>query len=114
MTQNEFKSWFEGFAENIGGAPTEAQWQRIKARVAEIDGSATTQFIFERRYVPAWPVLPYPYTTSGTTAPLLPPYTITCGSASGRPTIGSIGQPVNSASAFHSLGVAEAQAMAEQ
>ena len=38
MTPQEFKAWFEGFTEAFTGCPTKAQWTRIKARVAEIDG----------------------------------------------------------------------------
>jgi hypothetical protein len=37
VTAAEFKAWFEGFAENIAYAPTGDQWERIKARVAELD-----------------------------------------------------------------------------
>jgi hypothetical protein len=36
MTPNEFKLWFEGYAEALNGLPTEAQWARIKERVAQI------------------------------------------------------------------------------
>ena len=38
MTPKEFKAWFDGFTEEISGLPSEKQWDRIKARVAEIDG----------------------------------------------------------------------------
>lgn len=33
----EFLSWFSGFAENIEGAPTEKQWERVKAKIAELE-----------------------------------------------------------------------------
>ncbi len=33
MTLAEFKAWFEGFTESMEGAPTEAQFERIKAKV---------------------------------------------------------------------------------
>lgn len=56
MTPNEFKAWFDGFTEAFTGCPTKAQWTRIKARVAEIDGKPTTQTIYLDRYV-----RPYPY-----------------------------------------------------
>ena len=59
MTLAEFKAWFEGFTESMSKAPNEAQWKRIKARVKEIDGTATTERIFVDRY---WPtVRPYWY-----------------------------------------------------
>ena len=61
MTLNEFKAWFEGFSENLGEAPTKAQWKRIKARINEIDGSPVSPLIVERH----WPY-PYPITTFST------------------------------------------------
>lgn len=54
MTLAEFKAWFEGFTESMDGAPDEKQWDRIKARVKEIDGVNITQPVFIDRYV-------YPY-----------------------------------------------------
>ena len=39
MTLDQFKAWFAGFAENIDYAPTRDQWDRVKAKVAEITGS---------------------------------------------------------------------------
>ncbi len=63
MTLSEFKAWFEGFTEGMAGAPDEDQWKRIKARVAEIDGTVTTYPIFVDRYVEPyrryWPSVPY-------------------------------------------------------
>lgn len=32
----EFLAWFDGFSENIEGAPTEKQWTRIKERIARL------------------------------------------------------------------------------
>ena len=40
MTPEEFKPWFEGFTEAMEGMPTEAQWEKIKQRVGEIDGNS--------------------------------------------------------------------------
>lgn len=54
MTLAEFKAWFEGFSELMEGAPSEKQWERIKARVAEIDGSVTTYPVFVERYIPPY------------------------------------------------------------
>lgn len=35
-TLAHFLSWFEGFSENVDIAPTAAQWERIKAKIADI------------------------------------------------------------------------------
>lgn len=63
MTPNEFKAWFDGFSESIDGAPSEKQWARMKARVAEIDGVPITYPVFVDRYAPYirhhWPSIPY-------------------------------------------------------
>lgn len=53
MTPSEFKAWFDGFTEALDGTPSKAQWARIKARVAEIDGRAVTREVFVDRY---WPL----------------------------------------------------------
>lgn len=77
MTQAEFKAWFEGFSENISGSPSKKQWERICARVAEIDGMPiTVPFYIDRwgpYFEPRWS------------------YTTTCGSTT---TIGQ-GQTVS-------------------
>ncbi|PDT47317.1 hypothetical protein CO661_14135 [Sinorhizobium fredii] len=57
MTLAEFKAWFEGFTEDMDGAPNEKQWKRIKARVKDIDGVAITKTVFIDRYVT--PYRPY-------------------------------------------------------
>lgn len=36
MTVDQFKAWFEGISENIEYAPSGFQWERIKAKVAEV------------------------------------------------------------------------------
>lgn len=36
MNSLQFKAWFKGFAENIGGVPNEKQWARIQERVGQI------------------------------------------------------------------------------
>lgn len=41
-TFHDFLVWFDGWAENIDGTPTEKQWTRLKAKVAEVR-SATPQ-----------------------------------------------------------------------
>ena len=67
MTPQEFKAWFDGFTEALGGVPSEAQWARIKARVAEIDGIAITYPIYVDRYWQQpryeWNPLVWPNTT---------------------------------------------------
>jgi len=50
MTPSEFKAWFDGFTEALEGVPSEKQWERIKARVAEIDGKPITERIYVDRY----------------------------------------------------------------
>lgn len=54
MKITEFKAWFEGFTENIEGAPTEAQFEKIRAKVAEIDGNPVTERVYLDRYVVPW------------------------------------------------------------
>lgn len=61
MTPSEFKAWFDGFTEAFTGCPTKAQWTRIKARVAEIDGKPVTERVYVDRYVPQYPYYPRPY-----------------------------------------------------
>lgn len=53
MTPQEFKAWFDGFTEAFTTCPTKAQWTRIKARVAEIDGKPVTERVYVDRYWPS-------------------------------------------------------------
>lgn len=55
MTLSEFKAWFEGYTEGLDGAPNEKQFERIKAKVAEITGTPITQTVFVDRYRDLWP-----------------------------------------------------------
>ncbi len=50
MTPQEFKAWFDGYTEALDGLPSKKQWDRIKSRVAEIDGKETTHTVFVNRY----------------------------------------------------------------
>ena len=50
MTLSEFKAWFEGYTEGLEGAPTKAQFDRIKEKVKEISGTPTSYPIFVDRY----------------------------------------------------------------
>jgi hypothetical protein len=36
MRPEEFKAWFSGFTEAIGGMPNEKQWERIKEQVGKL------------------------------------------------------------------------------
>jgi len=66
MTPQEFKAWFDGFTEFLQGPPNEDQWARIKARVAEIDGTPVTYPIYVHRYIePARPYWPYTVYSTG-------------------------------------------------
>lgn len=55
MNLQQFKSWFEGFTENISGTPTKAQWSRIKERVGEITADPMSHQVFIDRYVRPYP-----------------------------------------------------------
>lgn len=39
MTLSEFKAWFDGYTEDIVGPPTEAQWEKIKAKLIAAQAS---------------------------------------------------------------------------
>jgi hypothetical protein len=57
MTLSEFKAWFEGFTEDMSGAPNKKQWDRIKARVTEITGQSVSYPVIIDQYIR--PVRPY-------------------------------------------------------
>ncbi len=57
MTLTEFKAWFDGYTENLEGAPNGKQWKRIKEQVGKIDGTPITYPVYVERYVRPW----YPY-----------------------------------------------------
>lgn len=55
MTLSEFKAWFEGYTEGLEAAPTKAQFDRIKEKVKEINGTPITYPVYIDRYVePYW------------------------------------------------------------
>lgn len=104
MTPNEFRAWFDGFTEAFDGkVPTKTQWERIKARVAEIDGKPVTERVYVDRYWPTY-VKTYPSWS--------PTYTTTtCGGTGVGAVAGdsySLALGQNSISTFNS-----SQAMAE-
>ena len=61
MNLQEFKAWFEGFTESLECCPNEKQWNRIKARVSEIDGKEITERVYINRYYPYTHYYPYYY-----------------------------------------------------
>lgn len=70
MTLAEFKAWFEGFTEDMDGAPSAKQFEKIKAKVADINGVAVTERVFVDRYVPRYrDVWSWPYISVGTGNP---------------------------------------------
>ncbi len=54
MHMTEFKAWFEGFTEDMKGAPTKDQWAKIKKRVKKITPDYTPAPIFIERYARPW------------------------------------------------------------
>lgn len=64
MTFSEFKAWFEGYTEGLDGAPSEKQFERIKAKVAEITGAPITQTVFVDRYRDYYHHWGYPWFSS--------------------------------------------------
>lgn len=54
MTLSEFRAWFEGYTEGLEGAPTAAQFARIKEKVAQISGTPITERVYVDRYVNPW------------------------------------------------------------
>jgi len=109
MTPSEFKAWFDGFTEAFTGCPTKAQWTRIKARVAEIDGKPITHTVYVDRYVrPYWTYLGGGVCTtggisSGATGGSYAPALTNCSNQ-----IGSVGAAFNSSQAMADLGRYEA------
>ena len=56
MTASEFKAWFEVFSEAIEGLPTEAQWERIREKVATMSDPLNVPTIIN----PIYPIYPNP------------------------------------------------------
>ncbi|CDP50692.1 hypothetical protein [Devosia sp. DBB001] len=54
MSLMEFKCWFEGFTESIEGAPTEKQFERIKAKVKELAPEAKLTYRQKDGRDPIW------------------------------------------------------------
>lgn len=54
MHLSEFKAWFDGFTEEMDGAPTPKQWKKIKDRVKEITADYTPPTVFVDHYYRPW------------------------------------------------------------
>jgi hypothetical protein len=106
MTPGEFKAWFDGFTEAFTGCPTKAQWTRIKARVAEIDGKPVTERVYVDRYWPAY----RSYTTGGLWPVSNCATTSTANLVAGQNS--GIAQAFCSSNAMADLGRAEAKSLA--
>ena len=52
MTNGEFKAWFEGFSESIDGRPTIKQFEKIKEKIAMLDGSVAYHHWVDRYVYP--------------------------------------------------------------
>ena len=119
MTPQEFKAWFDGFTEAFDKVPTKAQWARIQARVAEIDGRAVTERVYVDRY---WPSVPYNHPWWHYQPSWVVPMTSTTGGASqsgslaqfsqggsqAQAAVANAQQNWNSGSAMYLLGRADA------
>ena len=119
MTPNEFKAWFDGFTEAFDGKiPTKAQWTRIQARVADIDGKKVTEYVYRDRYLPTY-VGPYasPIWYSAQVGNLSQAQCYNGGvglanTMGGNNTVAAGCNNFNSLSAMNQLGRAEAQTLA--
>ncbi|WPM80966.1 hypothetical protein R5W60_04505 [Brucella pseudintermedia] len=51
MTLNEFKAWLEGYSEAFtSGAPTAAQWEKIREKLGEVKVTAANVSLTDRPY----------------------------------------------------------------
>lgn len=114
MTLSEFKAWFEGYTEDLGGAPSDKQFARIKAQVAKIDGVAITPVVYRDVY---WPrVQPYYErmwhdwsSAGGTRSPLAGTDMLTASSA--MATVKMADEPLFSETGLHMFDAGKADAM---
>lgn len=54
MNVTQFKSWFEGFCENIDGIVTVDQWEKVKNKIKILEESRTNPYPQIRN--PNWPL----------------------------------------------------------
>ena len=70
MTINEFKAWLEGFEEGMKGAPTKAQWTKVKERLGQVCDAVPAVPHYVDPYPVWWPYhwqwTPYTTGTGGT------------------------------------------------
>ena len=51
MTLNEFQAWLEGYSEAFtSGAPTAAQWEKIREKLGDVKTASTNVTINDRPY----------------------------------------------------------------
>jgi len=51
MTLSEFKAWLEGYSEAFtSGAPTAAQWEKIREKLGEVKATAASVSLTDRPY----------------------------------------------------------------
>lgn len=51
MTLGEFKAWLDGYSEAFtSGAPTAAQWEKIREKLGEVKVTAANVSLTDRRY----------------------------------------------------------------
>lgn len=119
MNLSEFKAWFEGFTENLSGAPTPVQWTRIQAKIAEItDAPATSYPVYVDRWVrPYWREYWQPYYGSGGIGMSYSGGAIGAASSLGMQCMNNAGggqslAQWNAGDAFRDLGRAEANSLA--
>jgi hypothetical protein len=117
MNLNEFKAWFEGFTENIGGTPTEVQWKRIQSKVKGISDSPTSWTFFVDRYSPYYH--PHYHSPAGYQGALANSSAGMNAQMQNWVSSSSLNQyqresPFNAQAAFQDAGRAEAKAMREE
>lgn len=113
MTNSEFKAWFDGFTEAMGGIPNKKQWERVKAQVEKIDGTPITERHYVDRYLPPWYNRPWypPYYTSYSANSCAAQANVSnnLGMCQGGNTMGDAVQTFNSHTAMYALGQLDAQ-----
>lgn len=118
MNLSEFKAWFEGFAENLEGPPTEKQWARITDKIGQIkDAPPVAQHVFHdhyyrtvRRWYEEWPRLTYLSGQNASASPLQYPAGLSA-TVQAKAEVLQVAAPFNSGAAFRDLGRAEALSM---
>ena len=96
MKTEEFKAWFEGFTESMDSTPNEKQWKRIKAKVAEIDGTSVVYTDRYHSYFPYAAASVYPFTINNTAGHSA----VSCGNVV---TMNAVSHSIGSADVYESL-----------